>query len=82
MSSFPYGCFFLLVKQDGISMVTPDWVHGLCLFAVVGWLLDATVAVGLERFNLRIERFASSVIQVMERKNQAPRLVLLAFANE
>ena len=68
MSSFPYGCFFLLVKQDGISMVTPDWVHGLCLFAVVGWLLDATVAVGLERFNLLVDRRCTEIEKRMREK--------------
>ena len=68
MSSFPYGCFFLLVKQDGISMVTPDWVHGLCLFAVVGWLLDATVAVGLERFNLLVDRRCTEIEKRLREK--------------
>ena len=68
MSSFPYGCFFLLVKQDGISMVTPDWVHGLCLFAVVGWLLDATVAVGLERFNLLVNRRCTEIEKRLREK--------------
>ena len=68
MSSFPHGCFFLLVKQDGISMVTPDWVHGLCLFAVVGWLLDATVAVGLERFNLLVDRRCTEIEKRLREK--------------
>ena len=68
MSSFPYGCFFLLVKQDRISMVTPDWVHGLCLFAVVGWLLDATVAVGLERFNLLVDRRCTEIEKRLREK--------------
>ena len=68
MSSFPYGCFFLLVKQDGISMVAPDWVHGLCLFAVVGWLLDATVAVGLERFNLLVDRRCTEIEKRLREK--------------
>ena len=68
MSSFPYGCFFLLVKQDGILMVTPDWVHGLCLFAVVGWLLDATVAVGLERFNLLVDRRCTEIEKRLREK--------------
>jgi hypothetical protein len=42
-------------------MMTPDWVHGLCFFAVVGWLLDATVAVGMERFNVMVDRRCNEI---------------------
>ena len=42
-------------------MVSCDWVHGLCLFAAVGWLLDATVAVGIERFNVLVERKCTEI---------------------
>ena len=41
--------------------MTPDWVHGLCLFAVVGWLLDATVGVGLQRFNVAVDRRCTDI---------------------
>ena len=42
-------------------MVSCDWVNGLCLFAAIGWLLDATVAVGIERFNVLVERKCTEI---------------------
>ena len=50
-------------------MVMPDWVHGLCLFAVVGWLLDATVAVGIERFNTLVDRRCTEIEKRLREKH-------------
>ena len=57
------------MKQEGFAMVMPDWVHGLCLFAVVGWLLDATVAVGIERFNTLVDRRCTEIEKRLREKH-------------
>ena len=48
--------------------MTPDWVNGLCLFAVVGWMLDATVAVGIERFNAMVDQRCSEIEERLREK--------------
>ena len=48
--------------------MTPDWVHGLCFFAVVGWLLDATVAVGIQHFNVMVDQRCSEIEERLREK--------------
>ena len=41
--------------------MTPGWVNGLCLFAVIGWMPDAMVAVGIRRFNVVVDQCCSEI---------------------